>query len=85
MYKNKIVLFTTKYCKYCKLVKEALSEFDEIVIDDIYSSGNTNQITPSLCAFDANGKMLESLQGAKPQTIYLRFLKKYVNILLSDD
>ena len=88
MYKNKVVLISTSHCKYCKLVKQALAEFTEIVHHDICTMGEIpylQAVTPSLYVFDDTGNAIDKLDGAKAQSVYLRFLHKYKHILFYDD
>lgn len=88
MYKNKIVLFTTSHCKYCKLVKTALAEFAEIAQHNIDTMGKVpglHAVTPSLYVFDENGSAIDNLDGAKAKSVYLRFLHKYKHILFYNE
>jgi len=85
-YKSCIVLFGNKHCKYCKLAKQALSEFKEIKQHDIEQDGWPDfcPAAPSLFVFGAEGQVLDSVSGYKIQSVYIRFLHKHKEVLFND-
>lgn len=80
-YSNKLVLFKSKYCKYCAYVSKMLENYDHLIVKhDVDEQGYPDFMPalPELVAFDEQGNRLESICGLKSAKVYTDFLKQHL-------
>ena len=84
-YENKIVLFYSEGCDSCAITKARLKNYlAKIILHNVDKQGRRGiDAVPLLSAIDANGKTLEAIEGDKANTVYLDFLRRHKDLLIT--